>query len=169
MEHHKTFLTAKLAESFRSEIIVAARQGASFDARTGMPPAVASRRESVWWYDHAAAFIDMKWPHASPRHRKSIAEGLVTVTCALTSRRDAGPPLTEQRIVLTSWSFNTTARGGVPVSEAVPRTTSLKSPIGLRATPSRSRTSRKRPPYVPCLTPDLESRLVSGICVNSRP
>jgi integrase len=119
-EHHKTFLTAKLAESFRSELVVAARQGSAFNTRTGLPASMPAADAPITWYDHACAFIDMKWPHASPRHRKSLAEGLVTATCALTPRRPESPPLEDQRTVLLGWAFNLTARQGVQVAQAPP-------------------------------------------------
>lgn len=120
IEHHKTFLTAKLAESFRSELVVATRQGLAFDSKTGLPPNLLDGPVATTWYAHACAFVDLKWPDASPRHRKGIAEGLVTATCALTPQPAGAPTLDEQRKALLSWSFNTTARGGVSVDRAAP-------------------------------------------------
>jgi hypothetical protein len=70
------------------------------------------------WYAHACAFIDMKWAHASPSHRRGLAEALVWVTTAMvTSSRDA-PENKALRKALFHWSFNVTARGHHPVEAA---------------------------------------------------
>ncbi len=39
--------------------------------------------ESRTWIDLASAFVDVKWPHASARHSKGLAEGLVTATVSM--------------------------------------------------------------------------------------
>lgn len=62
----------------------------------------------------------MKWPHASPRHRKGMAEGLVTATVAEVDRGRGSPAAAEVRNALKSWSFNTSARHAVPVTDAIP-------------------------------------------------
>jgi len=68
-ERAKAHLTKKLAESFRSSLLSAARQGYAFDVATGQPEHM-SRVAPVTWYEHAMAFVDMKWARASPRHPK---------------------------------------------------------------------------------------------------
>jgi integrase len=113
-----TFETRKLAESFRAKLVTAAREGIAFDEAAGLPEPLAREKNSRSWYDHACAFVDMKWPTASARHRKSIAESLATVTPALLAT-DRGRPGDDQlRHALYTWSFNTTARGNTP-SDAV--------------------------------------------------
>jgi hypothetical protein len=75
---------------------------------------MARQLATVTWYEHAMAFVDMKWARASPRHRKSIAEALATVTPALMSA-DRGAPSPEAiRHTLYQWSFNTAARKAKP-------------------------------------------------------
>src|SRR5450759_213324 len=93
-ERARTHTTKKLAESFRSSLISAARQGFAFDVATGQPEHMTRPLATVTWYEHAMAFVDMKWARASPRHRKSIAEALATVTPALMST-DRGAPSPE--------------------------------------------------------------------------
>jgi len=118
-ERTKSHQTRKLAESFRSSLLSAARQGLAFDVATGLPENVARKLNSVSWYEHAMEFVDMKWARASPRHRKSIAEALATVTPALLST-DRGAPSPEMiRHTLYQWSFNTAARSVIPEEEVI--------------------------------------------------
>jgi integrase len=117
--HHKTFATAKLAESFRSDLVVASRRGEPFDERSGLPAALAPTTVPVTWYRHACAFVDLKWPHASPRHRKGIAEGLITATIASAMRSPGAPSGDLERRALLRWAFNTSARRGLSIDRAV--------------------------------------------------
>src|SRR6476660_5607227 len=117
--HQRTCATAKLGESFRSGLIVASHKGEPFDERTGLPDAMVPRTVAITWYRHACAFVDLKWPAASPRHRKGIAEGLITGTVASASRVPGAPALDLQRRALLRWAFNTGARRRLPIDEAV--------------------------------------------------
>ena len=121
MERHETFPTSKLAEAFRSQLTGAASQGVAFDTRTGLPETLARAKTRRTWYEHATEFVDMKWPQASARHRKNIAEGLVTVTLALLPRRPSAEAA-KLRLALRNWAFNRQAREGVPATEAEPPT-----------------------------------------------
>jgi integrase len=126
-ERARTHLTKKLAESFRSSLLSAARQGYAFDVATGQPEHLTRQLATVTWYEHAIAFVDMKWARASPRHRKSIAEALATVTPALVSA-DRGAPSPEAiRHTLYQWTFNTAARSAVPDDEMVTVDTWLRA------------------------------------------
>jgi len=80
--HQRTFTTAKLADSFRSELTIAARDGRDFDPRSGLPTTLAKDRLERTWYEHAVEFIQTKWPHVAPRHRKGLAQALAAVTLA---------------------------------------------------------------------------------------
>ena len=62
--------------------------GEPFDERSGLPAALAPTTVPVTWYRHACAFVDLKWPHASPRHRKGIAEVLRRYTNRYWRRND---------------------------------------------------------------------------------
>jgi len=70
------------------------------------------------WYAHACAFMDMKWAHASPGHRRSLADALVSVTTAMVNDSRDIPDSTALRKALSGWSFNVTARGHLPVDAA---------------------------------------------------
>jgi hypothetical protein len=95
----------KLAESFRSKLTTATREGVAFDPRSGFPEPEARQLLSVSWYEHAREFVAMKWPEAAPRSRRSIAEALATVTPVLTRDGRGRPSVTELRRVLYQWSF----------------------------------------------------------------
>ncbi len=113
-ERQRTFGTQKLADAFRSELQVAARAGEPFSDRTGLPRSLAPTTGGVTWYQHACDFVDHKWPHASARHRKGLAEALTSVTAALTDEADTAPPPDDLRRALFRWSFNTAARKSPP-------------------------------------------------------
>lgn len=113
----ETFDTRKLAESFRAKLLSAAREGVPFDDRAGLPDPMVREQTSRSWYDHACAFVDMKWPHASAGQRRSIAETLANVTPALFSTERGAPDKDVLRRALRTWSFNTTARATEPTDD----------------------------------------------------
>jgi integrase len=108
------FQTKALAESFRSKLVTAQREGVAFDEPTGLPEPMARELNTRSWYDHAIAFIDMKWARAAPNQRKSIAEALASVTQALLSGSRGVPAEPDIRHALYSWSFNKTRREAGP-------------------------------------------------------
>jgi integrase len=114
-KQQRTFSTLKLAESFRSDLVIAAREGVLFDVRTGLPVTMRRRQHSRTWFEHAKEFVAEKWSHVSPRHRKGIAETMTNVTIALVSTTDRGPATPVLRKALYRWAFNAPAqRGDVP-------------------------------------------------------
>jgi integrase len=108
----RTFDTAKLAESFRSRLVVGIRQAEPFEIATGLPVGEVAHAPATTWLQHAMAFVDVKWPHASPCHRKGIAEGLVTATMAMLP--EGGPQPAQLRMALQAWTFNTAVRAASP-------------------------------------------------------
>jgi hypothetical protein len=81
----KSFITRKLADSYRAELVRAARMGLDFDPLTGEPAAWNLPEPAiVTWYEEAAAYAVMKWPSLAAHSRASLAESLATVTPALT-------------------------------------------------------------------------------------
>lgn len=106
------FLTRALAEGFKAELVHAANAGLPFDPDTGLPFAWTPEPEppQVTWYEHALAFVDMKWPQISANSRVSIAEGLATVTPCLVADRPGAPPPQVLRAALYGWAFNTIRR-----------------------------------------------------------
>lgn len=73
------------------------------------------------WYEHAVAFVDMKWPRAAGKHRRSIAEALATVTPALLATDRGVPGEQDMRRALYTWAFNKVRRdAGDPPAELAP-------------------------------------------------
>ncbi|MGH3259083.1 MAG: hypothetical protein ACRDOU_27420 [Streptosporangiaceae bacterium] len=85
-DRSRSFMTRPLADSYRAELVRAARIGAGFDPATGEPAAWAAPEPvTVTCYQHAVAFAQMKWPHLAPHSRASLADALATVTPLLTA------------------------------------------------------------------------------------
>ncbi len=85
-DRSRSFMTRALADSYRAELVRAARKGTGFDRATGEPIAWAAPEPvTVTWYQHAVAYAQMKWPHLAPHSRASLADALATVTPLLTT------------------------------------------------------------------------------------
>jgi len=106
----RTFTTQRLAEAFRANLVLAARDGMRFDADSGLPSSMKPAKPASTWLDHAMRYVDVKWPSASARHRRGIAEALTDITLALASTDERSPSNTELRRVLYRWAFNAKAR-----------------------------------------------------------
>jgi integrase len=117
-EFGQSYQTRAMAESFRSKLTIAQREGVAFDEATGLPEPMAREAKSLTWYQHAVAFVDMKWPRASGKQRRSIAEALATVTPALLATVRGAPTDQIIRNALYGWSFNKPRReAGDPPAE----------------------------------------------------
>lgn len=117
-----TFQTKALAESFRSKLIIAQREGVAFDTGSGLPEPMARALYTRSWYAHSVAYVDLKWPRASAKHRRDIADALATATLTLLSTDRGTPPDADLRAALKGWSFNKGRRdgaGGPPADLAV--------------------------------------------------
>src|SRR5215470_12645089 len=103
----RSFLTRRLADSYRAELVRAARQGLEFGPATGEPVLWAtSPTPDTTWHQHAVGFVVMKWPHLAPHSRASIAEALATVTPELTRPIASRPPAQMLRAALYGHAFN---------------------------------------------------------------
>ena len=114
-EFRETYKAKPLAVNLLSELKKAFRKGEPFDVYTGRPISATQRRViETTWYDHAVAFIDMKWPMLQPGSRRCLATALATVSVAMTSQQNRQP---DQKLcikALLNWSFNRTARTAGP-------------------------------------------------------
>jgi integrase len=115
--YRDTFATRALAESFRSKLLVAQREGVAFDEASGLPEPMARELNTRSWYEHATAYVDMKWPRASAKHRKGIAETLATVTPVLLATDRGVPDEKTMRAALYGWVFNKARRDSGPPPE----------------------------------------------------
>ena len=110
----KTFHTRTLADSFRSGLVSAARKGEAFDTEVGLPMSLMPKETGPTWLDFAVDFITMKWPEASPGHRRSTVDGLVTITLAMTTGDEVPPKPAAVRHALRKWALNPPARAKSP-------------------------------------------------------
>ena len=104
------FHTSKLAESFRSQLVTAAREGIAFDVESGYPVTMLQRAtRKTPWFDLICAFVDMKWPTSSPGHRRTTADSLVPITVAMLRNRpnDAQQDKALRKALRQSFNVNT--------------------------------------------------------------
>jgi len=113
-EHSESFLTKALADAFRTELMAAARAGEPFDLVTGLPE---SRARDTSWFQHACDYVEMKWPRAAAKSRKSIAEAMTTVTLALLANRRGRPDDEALRAALYGWVFSPAHRSADPPAD----------------------------------------------------
>ncbi|MBG0828198.1 site-specific integrase [Planomonospora sp. ID67723] len=79
----QSFVTGALADSFRAQLITAARNGEAFDSETGLPDSMHREKQAVTWFEHAVDYVAAKWPKAAGNSRRSIIEGVLAVTPVL--------------------------------------------------------------------------------------
>lgn len=103
------YRNAAQADVFRSELMTAARRGEAFSTTTGRPISWKREEVSLSWYGFTLAFVAAKWPHASPNHRRGIAEALVDATEALLST-ESGVPSRDARRTALRWAYSTRIR-----------------------------------------------------------
>ncbi|MDR7300397.1 tyrosine-type recombinase/integrase [Haloactinomyces albus] len=108
-----SFKNKAQAESFRSDLVSAARKGEAFAIGTGMPVSMTRQINEMSWFDFACAYVDMKWPDQSGNSRKGIAETLTTVAPAMLSSERGKPDEKILRDALFGWAFNCSRRDTV--------------------------------------------------------
>jgi integrase len=109
----KSFITRALANSYRAELVRAARQGLEFDPATGEPVRWTVPAPPVTtWLEHAVAYADLKWPRLAPHSRASLADALATVTPALTRPAAGRPSARTLRAASYRHLFNLQRRAG---------------------------------------------------------
>jgi integrase len=113
-EHCKSFKARPLADGFLDGLKDAVRDRRPFSPRTGLPETETTEGEMVTWYEHARAYAEAKWGNLAPVSRRSVAEALVTVTIALTSKEPGAPEPKVLRQALFAWAFNPATRDSDP-------------------------------------------------------
>ncbi|SES20543.1 tyrosine-type recombinase/integrase [Actinokineospora terrae] len=103
----ESFKTSTLAESFRSQLVTAAKQGEAFNVITGLPVSM-TRKEvvSMSWYAFACRYVDMKWDESAGNSRKGVAETLANATVAMIEDARSRPDDKTIRRALNGWAFN---------------------------------------------------------------
>lgn len=103
----RSFLTRALADSYRAELVRAARKGLEFGPGTGEPVLWAAPEPvTITWHEHAAAYAAMKWPRLAAHSRASVADALATVTPALCRAAPEPPRAADLRTALYKYAFN---------------------------------------------------------------
>lgn len=108
--HQETFKTKAQAESFRAELISAARKGEAFDVTSGLPVSLTRGTEDRNWFDFACDFVDMKWRDTSPGQRKSTADSLAPISTAMLATQ-RGAPAQKTLNQAFRLAFNPSSRG----------------------------------------------------------
>lgn len=104
------FKTEALAESFRADLVSAARKGEAFYVETGRPVSMRRATQDMSWYAFACAFVDLKWPRVAATTRRTHAEALTAVTPLLFATERRKPDAQLIRTALRQYGFNTTNR-----------------------------------------------------------
>lgn len=131
------FGTSALADSFRSELVSAARRGEAFSLTTGRPISHQSGAGAVSWYDFAIQFTDAQWRRTSGNNRKNVAKALMTTTIALLRA-----PLPSRfaaidvRTALREFAFNTRRRKEAPQEVTAILRWVERNTLTMAATPS---------------------------------
>lgn len=117
-EWKEPFRRIAQADSFRAELLAAARKGEAFATETGRPTAWARRETGLSWYEFVCAYTAAKWPYVAPNHRRGIAEALTDVTEALVTS-NGRPNRDDLRTALREWTFSDLIRHGASPPEHV--------------------------------------------------
>jgi integrase len=106
--------TAAQADSFRSSLLTAARNGEAFSVTTGRPVSWLRAGNDMSWYEFACAYTDMKWKSAAAKYRKNIARALTAATPAMFTTTRGKPDNASIRRALLRWGYNTKQRASLP-------------------------------------------------------
>jgi hypothetical protein len=118
------FRHASQADSFRSKLNSAAKDGKAFSVTTGRP--VEWERDKpkepgpppVTWYTLTLDYAKAKWKFSSPNQRRSIAESLTDATEVLFTA-ESPYPRAEVRRALATWAYSARLRGEAEPPEDV--------------------------------------------------
>jgi hypothetical protein len=110
----ESFRTHALADSFRSELLHAARHGEAFMTETGRPTSMERAERNVNWLVFAREYTAMKWPQLAPNSRRNTARALTNVTLAMIIGDRGRPEDDELRRTLARWAFTVRSDGDLP-------------------------------------------------------
>ncbi|NUW33831.1 site-specific integrase [Nonomuraea sp. SMC257] len=108
-EWKEPFRTLAHAESFRAQLMTAARQGEAFSIATGRPVSWKREENTLTWFAFTLAYVAAKWPYAAPNHRRGIAEALTDATEALLTKENSAFDADTRRAALR-WSYSDRVR-----------------------------------------------------------
>jgi len=114
----RSFRIAAQADSFRAELLAAARRGEAFAARTGLPASWQRDEPGTSWYEFTCAYVDMKWKAASAKYRRAIAQALAAALPAMVEQTAGRPPDEDIRRAVLGWGYNSRLRAWAPPDAA---------------------------------------------------
>jgi integrase len=99
-----------LAESFRSKLIVAQRNGEAFRLADGLPVSHSRELAEISFFEFAQKYVDMKWVRAAAKSRSGNADSMATATMAMLATDRGRPDDKTLRKAMTGWAYNTNRR-----------------------------------------------------------
>lgn len=112
----QTFRALPQADSFRSDLMSAARRGEPFDLETGRPAKDQRKTARAPWFKFSCDYVDMKWDDSSPKYRSSIADSMTAITLAML-RPDAETPSIKELSLALRRAYNKNTRGSAQPEE----------------------------------------------------
>jgi len=100
--HSEWYATKALANSRRSELMQAAREGQPFDIESGLPVTELKRRNSLSFVEFAQSYMETKWPDAAAKTRTSTVDALATAGTVFVRDAAGRPEAADLRRVLIS-------------------------------------------------------------------
>ncbi len=117
-EKSESFLTKGLAESRRSKLMTAARDGEPFDLRTGLPASeIRALKQRTTWYVLSREYIAQRWDRTPGNTRRTLADALATIAPAFVEPGVAYSAPRVLRRALYSWAYNKNAWKSDPPEE----------------------------------------------------
>src|SRR5947209_19950522 len=108
--HSEWYATKALANSRRSELMQAAREGEPFDVESGLPATELKRRTSISFVEFAQSYLDTKWPEAAAKTRTSTVDALATAGTGFVRDAASRPEVADIRRMLISILLPPTTR-----------------------------------------------------------
>ena len=109
----ESFVKIALADSFKAQLISAARRGEAFDLETGLPESMVRKLRDVTFFDHAMEFTAVTWKDAAAKSRVSVIETLSRVVPVVTRDLKGAPDPDVLRAALRK-SLNQGPTAGIP-------------------------------------------------------
>lgn len=106
----RPFRVKSQADSFRSDLLAAARKGEAFYTTSGLPVSMKRADDAMTWFAFACDYVDSKWPRVAATTRRTIAEALTALTMSTFTSQRGMPSGELMRRALKRWAFNTARR-----------------------------------------------------------
>jgi integrase len=150
-EFKEPFTTNALAESFRSKLVTAARDGEAFDTTEGLPlKMLRNETPSMSWFSFASSYMDARWWELAPKSRRSAADSLIAITRCMTSTERRAPDINVLNRALR-WALN-------------PQNVGLKPPPQLAGAAAWAEQNSRA--VGDLATPDVLRRLLASLELN---